>query len=321
MDIELNYNLDLNVRHFNSLPDNVHKSNFGNFLYFNAQSLQRKLLDLQHFIDTLKYPIHVILVTETWFVENETQYKNLINYSAFHSTRPSNAGGVSVFIRNDFDTGNVLFEESINNNNILLINLINHQINIAVCYRQPNNRLDFDGSIFLRKLDLLLNVYKKILFFGDFNINLFDDSGESIVDNYNDVVKSNGMAFLNSLSNSFPTRISNWQNSNSCIDHIFTDLHYHRNDLTYNLFYYDHFADHKNLILNVSQEMNINESKKPESYKIINNSHIASSKVLQTLNTDNFDTFIDMIQNIIKLNTVEIKIKSAGKKPFNFAIL
>jgi len=315
MDIESNFNIELNVKHQNRLPNSVHRLTFGNFLYLNAQSLRNKLTDLQDFVDSLNYQVHVILVTETWIRDNEKKYYNLMGFHAFHSTRPNgNGGGVSIFINNNFDTGNVLFEESINNNNILLVSLIKHQLNIAVCYRQPNNSQDLNCSIFLNKLDLLLNAYKKIIFFGDFNINLFCDT--SYINEYKNVIQSNGLTFLNSLSCDFPTRLNSRFESNTCIDHIFTDFHYHKSDFSYNLFYFDNLGDHKNLLLNIVKENHDDKNERIKSYKVINNNRIFSTKVLEKINTDSFETYIKKIREIIIQNTQEIKINQKGNKPF-----
>lgn len=315
MGTESNFNIEFIVKHHNILPNNVHRLSFMNFLYLNAQSLRNSLTDLQDFINSLNYQIHVVLVTETWIKDNEKIYYNLINFHAFHSTRPNgNGGGISIFIHNNFDTGNILFEESINNNNILLISLIKHQLNIALCYRQPNNPQDLNCSLFLNKLDILLSAHKKIMFFGDFNINIFNNS--TTTDDYKNILQSNGLTFVNSLSHEFPTRISHRFNSSTCIDHIFTDYIYHRNDLLYNVFYFDNIGDHKNIILNLVNEKHEHEKLEIKSYKKINNNHIASLKLLDEINTDSFDTYIDEIQKIIIANTVEIKIKPTGRKPF-----
>ena len=150
------------------------------------------------------------------------------------------------------------------------------------------------GEIFLKKIDLLLNVHKKIMFFGDFNINLYNSS--SMIDKYKDIIQSNGLDFFNSLSKEFPTRISDRFNSSSCIDHIFTDYHYHRSDFFYNLYYFDLFGDHRNMILNMVKKQYEPMDNKIKSYKIIDNNKILNSKRLLKINTDSFDEYVNEIK-------------------------
>jgi len=64
MDIESNFNIELNVKHHNFRSD----YQIGNFLYLTAQLIRNKLTDLQDFIDGLNYQVHVILITETWIL-------------------------------------------------------------------------------------------------------------------------------------------------------------------------------------------------------------------------------------------------------------
>ena len=320
MNTEENYNVEINVKHYNTLPNSIHRRSFMNCLYLNAQSLRTSLFDLQDFIDSLNYRIHLVLVTETWLSPDEGRSNNLQGYHAYHSMRPDGSGGgVSIFVHNNFDTANVIFEESINNNNILLISLIKHQLNIALCYRQPNNRLDLNGSIFIKKLDILLNEFKKIIFFGDYNIDIFANTTtlpKTTIDNYINLIESNGLVFLNSRSNQFPTRISNQFNTSSCIDHIFTDLQFHNDDFQYNVYYFDNIADHKNIILNIVKDNHEDQSDIIKCFKIINNKQIASLKLFENIKTDNFETYVNKIHKIITDNTLEIKMNVTGKKPY-----
>ena len=143
--------------HYNRLPLNVPNNTFLNCLYINAQSLRNSFNDLQSFINEINYRIDLVLVVETWLNNSDKKFYNLINYQSFHSVRETGSGGgASIFIHNSCDIGNSVFEESIKINNIIIISLLKHNINIGLAYRQPNNKSDLNAKIFINKLELLL---------------------------------------------------------------------------------------------------------------------------------------------------------------------
>ena len=310
------YEIVASVKHHNSLPGKINSINNINCLYLNAQSLRNSLSDLQYFVSSLNYKIHIVLVVETWIKPSEKQFFNLQDYHSLHSTRPNcNGGGASIFVLNEFDTGNITYEECSNNNNFIIVSLIKKDIHLGLCYRQPNNSLDHDGKLFLNKLDLLLNSYSKIYFFGDFNINLYDKS-TSLVNEYISIINSNGLVFLNSTSIEFPTRINYRFNTSTCIDHIFTDYHFYRDNLSHEMYLFDNIADHKNIILSIQYKQNNDEYAKPTQYKLINNFKILSSKLLENLDCDSFEDLTSQIKNIIANNTVCTKTYLSSIKPF-----
>lgn len=310
-----NLEIELNVMHHNILPSNVPQNAYMNCLYINAQSLRNSLNDLQSFINELNFRIELVLVVETWLNESDKKYYNLINYQSFHSVREvGNGGGASIFIHNDYDIGNIIFEESVNNNNFLLLSLLKQHINIGLAYRQPNNKLDPNGKLFMNKLELLLSTHNKSYFFGDFNFNLFADTPQ--ITEYKNLIYSNGFKFLNSFSNQFPTRINNRFESSTSIDHIFTDLHFFKDTLKHNFYLFDGIGDHKNIILNINQEQSHENTKTPSSFSFINNNKIHNLKLLENVNANTFDNFLNDIKSIIKENTVSFVRKSKSKKPY-----
>jgi hypothetical protein len=315
MNQEYNFELKPNVMLHNDFPRSIHSINNINCLYLNAQSLRNSLNDLQCFITSLNFKIHIVLVVETWIKATEIQFFNLLNYQSAHSTRPNSiGGGASIFILNEFDTGNIVYEECSNNNNFIIISLIKHNIQIGLCYRQPNNSLDQDGNLFLSKLDILLNSYNKIYFFGDFNINLFDQSS-SLVNDYKDIVNSNGLKFLNSTSREYPTRINYRFNTSSCIDHIFTDFHFYKEKLTHAMYLFDNIGDHKNILLSISLPTNKKEDSKTY-FKRVNNFKILNNKLLENLNCETFDDLTSQIKNIISNNSICIQNSLRSIKPY-----
>jgi hypothetical protein len=257
-----------------------------------------------------------VLIVETWIKPSEKQFFNLQNYQSLHSIRPNLiGGGASIFILKDFDTANIVYEESSNNNNYIIVSLIKSDIHVGLCYRQPNNAIDTDGKLFLNKLDLLLNTYSKIYFFGDMNINIFDRNA-SLVSNYIDIISSNGKVLLNSTDEQFPTRINQRFHTSTCIDHIITDIHYFKNDLIHEMYMFDNIADHKNIILSIKSQAKISEQPKPIQLKQVNNLKIINSNLLGNMNCDSFDDLTNRIGNVISENTSYKKTQLQCIKPF-----
>jgi hypothetical protein len=308
-------NIELNVTHYNKLPNRIAGKIFLNCLYLNAQSLRNSLNDLQDFIDSMDFEIHVVLVVETWIKSTEKDFFNLRNYKSFHSVRQNSiGGGASIFLLDSYDTGNVLYEDSSNNNNILLLNLLTHNLNIALCYRQPNNKADLNGHMFFETIDNLLSSHNKLYFFGDVNLNLFLDSFQ--MQEYKTLVNSNGFTFINSLSQHFPTRVNERFGSSSCIDHIFTDMHFHKNTLNHSLFYFDNLGDHKNMILSISDKSDFKMHKPSQTFMRIDNEKILRSKLLNDISLLDFNEYVHHVYSIISQNTKKIIGKRRCKKPF-----
>lgn len=137
--------VEMDVSHFNLNPLCVDSSNsFANILYLNARSLRNSLTDIQDYIDTRSFKIHIVVVTETWLSsKEEAMFFNLREFNAFHSIRTGGRGGdVAIFIRKDFDSATKIFEQDYMNNNFLIVSLLHYKIKIAAVYRQPGNTKD-----------------------------------------------------------------------------------------------------------------------------------------------------------------------------------
>ena len=135
------------------------------------------------------------------------------------------------------------------NNNFLILNLLKNKLKIGAIYRQPNNTNDPCGSIFLNFYENLLSKHSNMILFGDFNINLLENS--ELVLKYQNSYSLNGYFMLNKTSTSFPTRINRSTNSVSCIDHVISDTHISKFNFSYNFFLFDLIADHKSIMLNI----------------------------------------------------------------------
>ena len=86
--------IDIDVTHYNSSPCNLNKNSFANILYLKARSLRNSFNDVQNYIETQTFKIHIIVISETWLTNEDTQYFNFHHYQAFHSVRKNGRGGV-----------------------------------------------------------------------------------------------------------------------------------------------------------------------------------------------------------------------------------
>jgi hypothetical protein len=314
LNLDLDLNINLNVKHYN----HIYQSNFRdsiNCLYINAQSLRNKIFDLRDYIDSVSYPIHVILLTETWLKETDLPFFNLPGYDVFNCTRRTGTGGgVAIYVLNSFDQASITYRSDFSGNNILVISLLRRKIKFAVIYRKPGNDLDRDGYLFLHALEALLNAHKSAYVFGDFNIDILSSS--TLKDEYIRVVTSNGFSLLNSSDRLFPTRVSS-NHSSTCIDHVFTDRHFYSSPLDHALHLFDLMGDHKSILLAINSGASNSVPSKKRKIKITNHNRILKAKLIQQIDTNSFTTFMQQLSSIISKNTTEIEIDcSKGNNPY-----
>lgn len=190
----------------NHFPDNISSRAFMNVLSLNIQSIRNKISDLTTYVENSKIKIHVIVLTETHIKENETKFFNLPGYNVEHCVRKSGRfGGVSIFVRSDFSTFNLIHKLDIEQNNSLLISLDKFNIKIGAIYRQRTS--NFEN--FLTRLEHILENQSNCYVFGDFNLDLFKLEVDNTIKRYYDHVTTNRFIFLNSLSTNMPTRVDN----------------------------------------------------------------------------------------------------------------
>lgn len=74
-----------------------------NIISWNAQSFQNKIFEFRNYLNSLKKPLHIILIQETWLTSSISI--ELAGYTCIRADRPtSNArahGGVLIFIANN----------------------------------------------------------------------------------------------------------------------------------------------------------------------------------------------------------------------------
>ena len=289
-----------------------------NCLYFNARSLKKNFSLIEDFISKSPITYHVITVTETWLFSNETNFYNLKNYHAFHSTRDiSRGGGVAIYVLKNFDGANEIGNKYFNGNNCLVVELLKEKKNICVIYRQPNSPTDPTGTLFIDEFNDFLSKFNNAFIFGDFNLNIFDSS--RVTEKYKDGVTLNNFMFMNSFSRDFPTRINYSNYTSTCIDHVITDQFDNPLFDKFHLSYFDLVADHKALCLSIWKNGNNNSSdinKTPNTHLIINHRKISQDKLIENLNSANLNELVNDLKKIIDSNTIVITKCNKIKKPY-----
>lgn len=280
----------------------------------NIQSLRNKLTDLTNYIQQSKIEFHVIVLTETHLQENETKYFNLPGYDVEHVTRKSGRfGGVSIFVKKNFSSMNLIHKLDVDNNNSLLINIERYNIKIAGIYRQRTSNFDQ----FLNRLDHIIENYNNCYVIGDFNLDLFKLKTDVNVKKYFDLVTTNGYVFLNSLSQDMPTRVDKNRNTATCIDHIITDSLFHTKNISFKLFLDDLFGDHKAMLLKIEQqeELKTHHKKYIQIQKTMHDK-IQNENLLINLSETSFQEFQLDLKKIISDNTISYEKLEKFRKSY-----
>ena len=135
------------------------------------------------------------------------------NYTSFACNRQMNRGGGSMIQIRDNISYIQEIKCSLPETKAILVKYANVRIILVVTYLKPRS----DKGLFIEKLDEFLeklsNHNGPIIFGGDFNIDILQQS--NLVNNYLNTIAANGFI----LTSDTPTRIT--AESNTCIDHFF----------------------------------------------------------------------------------------------------
>lgn len=296
-----NLNIQYTVNPLNDIIGNVQ------ILYLNIRSIRNKIEQLENLLSTHSHT-HIIVLTETWLQEDETEYFNLSEYEHFHNTRASHAGGVSIYVHNCL-SANAIYSKEWDSNNMLGINIRNFgkSFNIFAIYKQPRSNFD----IFNNEIEVVLEKFKNSIIFGDFNLNILDINTNENVSKYVDNLYSNGFIILNKITSEYITRRNN--SSGTIIDHVLTDIL----DNNYALALHDtDISDHRYFYTTITYNKNEKIQSKNQTYqlKIIEYDAINATSLTQITTSNDTESFVENIKNIINENTKTItKIKRICK--------
>lgn len=204
----------------NFKQNKIYDTNNLNFFYINAQSIcsLEKFQAFLNLLSAFKIRFEVLIVNETWFIDDFLGKFNLYNikgYKFFHASRSCNkinknvGGGIAIYVSDEIV--HEKFNASVNKYEKLSLKLrINNEWLKLISYYRPPNHANL--SDFLTDLENELNEDEKEqkLIIGDFNINTLENSASS--NNLQLLINSSNAIFLNKLV----TR----SKSNSLIDHV-----------------------------------------------------------------------------------------------------
>jgi Reverse transcriptase (RNA-dependent DNA polymerase) len=267
-------------------------------LCLNARSIVNKfsLLELYLFTDLGEKKVwpNVIFVSET-HLQSTSHFSSydLVGYKAFHFPRPSReGGGISFYIKNDLsqfvsDVERIAVREI----QFLLIKLSHNNITLCGVYRPPTNANFSILEEFFDNYELIAS-RNRIIFCGDFNINLLDPTLGIF---FTTLATANGLSILNPIDSSYPTR--NFSGSTSIIDHVHTNLQlpfkFQINDCI--------FSDHNAIFFSFPQNaLSTNEDQRVfKTYTNYENvSRVLRGKIIAT-NFTNYDDFhVELVRAI-----------------------
>lgn len=286
--------------------DNINfKNEQLNIICLNIQSIRNnknknKFDELNVFIDSFNYIIHVIILTEVWIYSEENTNYNIHNYNSyFCNNDEERAGGIVMYVHNIINS-NEIYSSITNNIDCLIVDLIDLKIKIIGIYRHHSSEI----NNFIDWLEDLLSDHKNSIVLGDINLNLLNKTCNTTL-NYMNMISSKGFEILNLIELDYATRLSN--TISTIIDHVFTDLY----NLKYTFLVKDtHLSDHRYLLINVNTKISFKGrvvKKTIINYDAISSNNLLNFDFLETVDT--FDNLITFLSNIIKNNTKELTYK------------
>ena len=208
---------ECNYYDIGSFADNINTSNRFFVFHLNIRSYNAHMHDLSVFLDSLKILPSVIILTETWFSHDTCS--DISGYTSYHMYRDGRGGGVSIYVRNCFQSY-LLNNLSVVNEHMevctVKVRLANSYVTVLGVYRPPTSSLISFNDVFFRNVMSLLSVNEKIFVAGDFNVDLIDPSGTEI----DFITKFYSSSFIPLINK--PTRVTN--HSATCLDHVWTNL-------------------------------------------------------------------------------------------------
>ena len=181
---------------FNELCSLMPANMFSSF-HLNIRSLPCNYDSFLHYLSSLKHDFSVMALTETWLTEDSKEIYKLPNYNSAHHVRKNRkGGGVSLFVRSDYDfktRDDLSMGTGMSEMESMFIELqVTGEKNIIVgaIYRPPDSVTNDFIEGLLCLLDRV-NYEKKYCFIlGDFNLNLLKYKSDTHVEDYLNVLYS-----------------------------------------------------------------------------------------------------------------------------------
>lgn len=195
-----------------------------NIFILNVRSVRQNFDNTLSLIEATKVNYDVVVLTEVWIKEHETDLYHIPNYySMLCASKTSSAGGVLVFYSEKLNVIKANAICRVNSETVKIVIKIDKRkmIDVNAVYRSPNKKFS-DPRLFIQdELSVICDKSSKdvtdIIFCGDININLIGDCNEKNKNKIrHDYLKALTELGLEQVLDDV-TRLE----SKSCIDHIF----------------------------------------------------------------------------------------------------
>ena len=194
-------------------------SKFGIF-HLNIRSISKNFSLFRSYLVKIRFKFQIIVLTETWFKEVDLDAFSLPGYNTFSIPSVGRRGGIRVYIRESLSAEKltVMHGASFQSLNLKISLQSYGDILLASIYKPPStSNLNFNED-FETAFTNLIRPSQKLIFIGDFNLNLF---------NIDDVQTERFYNFMNSLCCipfiTEPTRDPPDAPSCTLIDHIWSN--------------------------------------------------------------------------------------------------
>lgn len=276
-------------------------------LHLNCRSLSYKFDTFTSFLENLPMQFDIVVLTETWLTDNIANLYTIDGYNMYCKQRADGiGGGICVYVKSQYQVtvSDIKFNTSCFEHFELSINssCFKQSVIVSAVYRPPNKSV----KIFLDELPIYIDVCHKLckaksrlIFCGDFNIDLLHVDNNPNASSFIDILYGNNL----SPTVHWPTRIT--FNTVSLIDNIFTNSNCNLNSGIILSDLSDHFPVFCVLDIDFKYDLNKTKSEKFVSRRLTTKKHINNlNSHLRAISwnfitehsniNDDYDAFIDI---------------------------
>ena len=223
VDETISCSFETNFVTFQEFNDLHFEFNHPYLLNYNIRSFSKNIDEFLILLSVMRRKPSIIILTETWITKNILEICNIDGYKPFHTIRSSRrSGGVSVFVEEGFNC-KIIPEYCVDNGImetcVVSVTTSFSELIVFGVYRSHDHSIEeFDDNL-MCKLSQEFFRDKNIVLTGDFNLNLLDQTNNSINQFKCNVQSLNFTSFI-----SKPTRISPDHSNSSLLDHIWINF-------------------------------------------------------------------------------------------------
>ena len=190
-------------------------------LHLNIRSIKKNFSLFVSYLEQIAFKFHVIVLTETWLLEPKLNSYQLPNYNAYSTTSVGKRGGIRAFIRDNITAQpiDILHGDTFQSLNLTVKLPSLGNIFLGAIYKSPNtSNLNFNDD-FERTYSERFHASQKVIYVGDFNLDLFQHENTQINKFLNIMRSFNCSPFITEATRDPP-------DSQSCtlIDHLWSNI-------------------------------------------------------------------------------------------------